>query len=414
MSSLFNFIARRRRTEPSHQPQREQTLNTQCFILELPVELIIHLSSFLKPSNCMLLSHTCRSMHRILGTKSTNVCHKNHARYTRWQHINYLSLLSKDLPDYWVCEACVTLHIVDEQDVPSVPGNFTCPLGLGRWRWHVYGEQTRIDCRLLSLEHRHVQLALKYMRMKNPRYNAYLQALLKPCYVSRFPPHMNVFCSELYSAFSSLFEAKYSSHPKIVSDPDGKLRFLLLSTWTYDTDRNVFMSREALGELAICPHTQFHSGRNFYYICRNESALEGALNSAFGTIKRYQYAGMEATTGSCPQCPTDFALRVTRQYVEIRAWQDMGTEGSPGDLSWRIHSMGFNHRYNRDCLNDSIPHTPGSVRERFDATQGPMLRQPRVRGHITNRIHRFWAGLFTKTPPVVDNSEDEPFCYMMP
>ncbi|KAI1657472.1 hypothetical protein F4813DRAFT_360131 [Daldinia decipiens] len=342
----------------------------------------------------MLFSHTCRSTHKILGTKSTNVCHKNHAHYTRWQHISYLSLLSRDLPDYWVCEACITLHIVDEQDVPSVPGKFTCPLGLSHWKALVYNERTRVDCRFLALEHRHVQLALKYMRMKDPKYDAYLQALLKPYYVSRFPPYMNEFWSQQYSAFSSLYEASYSAHPKIVSDPDGKLRFLLLSTWVYKADPNVAIScmaisRMAMGELAICPHCQFRSGRNFYYIRGKEPALEDALGSALLMVHKYQCGGMEMPTGSCPRCPTDFALQATTHSVEIQAWQDMGTEGSPRDLSWRIHTMGLSARENRDCLDASVPHTPGSIRERFNAAQDPKPRQLCVWGHITDQIYEF-------------------------
>ncbi|OTB11294.1 hypothetical protein K445DRAFT_379381 [Daldinia sp. EC12] len=386
--------------------RKEQTQDIRCSILELPPEIIVYLSGFLKPSNYILFSHTCRSIYSILGTQSTSVCRKNQARCTRREHINYLSLLSRDLLDYWVCEACTGLHVIDQWDLPSRPIHSICPLGLDRWKERVYNGRTRIDTRFIALEHRHVQLTLKYMRTHDPKYSAYLHALLKPHHVSRFPPYMEVFWSTQNSKYTPLLEASYSARPKIVFGLDGQLRFLLLSTWTYKyMDRNIAMSRETLGDLAICPHTQFRSSKSLYYARASQPGLEDALDTTIEAVEQCQHESMERS-GSCPQCPTDFTVRATRRHIEIRAWQDLGTEGSPRDLAWRVHTMGLNFRENRDCVDCSIPHPAGSVRDLFNDKKNSQLQGPRGWENILNRVRRFWTGRPAKT--VIDTPVDHP------
>ncbi|KAI0131411.1 hypothetical protein F4814DRAFT_168128 [Daldinia grandis] len=403
MNSLSNFITRRRRRriEPSHQLQQEQARNMTCFILELPAELILYLSDFLEPSNYMIFSHTCRSIYIILGMQPISVCHNSDARYIHWQRIKYLSLLSKDLPDYWACESCMTLHTVDKRDLPSTPRNFFCHRRLGRLVGRVYNEQFAAGSHFLSLEHQHVQLALKYTRIKDSKYNAYLRALLTPYDARRFP-HMNLFWKTLFSTLFPFFETSSVIYPKIVSDPDGTLRFLVSFIWTYKTTQDVSMPLMNMGELAICPHTHFRSGRVFYYICEYGPVIQDVRGSAVRTVQRYRYGATEALTGSCSRCPTDFALQVTRQCVEIRVWRDMGTEGSPVDLPWRVNTMVFDPQQDRDCLNDTFPYTPGSVRERFDAGQDLELQQPSVWEHIINQIRGFWALIPAALPLTID------------
>ncbi|KAI1807811.1 hypothetical protein F4811DRAFT_573314 [Daldinia bambusicola] len=407
MASLLNMMLEGIR--PSSSRREKQIKDTRCIILQLPTEMVVYISDFLNPSDLLLFSHTCRSIHTILGNKSSGVLGKSQARCTRRECIKYLSLLSKDLPDHWACEACTRLHVADEWDLPSRTINLTCPLGLSRWKERVYNGRTRIDCRFIALEHRHVQLTLKYLRTHDPKYRTYLRALLKPHYVSQFPPYMEVFWSMRNSRFSHSLKASYSARPKVALGLDGRPKFLLLSTWTYNyTDLAIAMSRKTLGDLAICPHIQFRSGESLYYARAIRPELEDALDIAIEAVQKRQHKSMQVCA-SCPQCPTDFAVKVMGRQVEIRAWQDMGTEGSPRDLSWRVHSMGFNFRENRACIDPSVPHPPGSVRDLFYKKQEPRLRQPRKWEDILDQMRRFWSGKLpgTVTDTPVEHSQND-------
>ncbi|KAI1499282.1 hypothetical protein F5X99DRAFT_430791 [Biscogniauxia marginata] len=248
-----------------------------------------------------------------------------------------------------------------------------------------------VNYRPVAIDYRHVQLALKYTRTQSCKYQGYLQALLRPRHGMSFRPSDTPYWGSSSSESSRLLKAKYSFCPKIITGPDGQLRFLLLSTWRYKyKHRGIAITRETLGTLAICPHASFcddfSQSRHYGHIEVLESAVDEALEKA----QNDQHNDAEVV-GACPRCPTDFAVRATTEYVEVCAWHDIGTEGFPTDLSWRIHVMRLDvWVQNFDCLGPVVQHYPGSIRTLFESEQEVRSRR-RWRWNKFCRMWRFWA-----------------------
>lgn len=235
------------------------------------------------------------------------------------------------------------------------------------------------------------------MRTKDVKYRGYLRALLQPQRKREFRPF------EGLSEEPSYLKVEYSTHPKIVEGPDGRLRFLLRSTWRYRyTCKNVVgrMSRECLGDLAICPHTEFcdEEYRSMYYGGDDgghtfNPMLEDAVDEALEIAQVDRLKDNDGVRGRCPWCPTDFEVRAALDHIEVRAWQDMGAEGPPTDPAWRAH-VAADHRCSRDGDGDVAPvqkREPDSVRGLFEARQKTRLRRPGA-WHIVSRMRRVWAG----------------------
>lgn len=359
---------------------RRKEQASSCFILGLPSHLIVLLSSYLTPASRILFSQTCRSLHDILDNTApaTGQNKSNHGHHTRDEHLEYLALLAKDLPRHWACEACTALHRVSRRDLPTSPECNPCPLGKEAWRERVYDGESRVDRRQIALDHRHVQLALKYTRTQSHRYRGYLRALLKPYHDPKFCQHASLRWERQTTFSSKVVQVDYSIRPKIVAGPDGQLRFLLLSTWRYNhKQQDGAILRYDLGNLAICPHTEFCYDRNRYCILDRVEELESAVNEVRQKTQWDQDPSAEAC-GACPRCPTDFAVRGIPGCMEVRVWQDMGTEGSPMDLSWRNHVKRLDLQdQNFYCLGPVLEHQPGSVRSLFEANQKSPVQRPR-------------------------------------
>jgi hypothetical protein len=78
-------------------------------ILEvLPQELILYMAQFMPLSSRILFTLSCRTTYAILGTRYwTRLWDKDQHQ----QHIDFLSLLSKELPSYVPCYHCRVLHL---------------------------------------------------------------------------------------------------------------------------------------------------------------------------------------------------------------------------------------------------------------------------------------------------------------
>ncbi|KAI2611550.1 uncharacterized protein GGS25DRAFT_200923 [Hypoxylon fragiforme] len=345
--SSATLVSKTRRIGDGEEPNSRAS---GCFILQSPLELILLISKHLCPVSLAILSQTCRAMYAILATKY-NIKH-----FTRVDYLEYLASLSRDSPTQWLCEVCLKLHPVSQEDTPAEPWHILCPLGSDVWRSRAYRNygNCRIDMRLVNLEYRHIQLALKYTRLASPEYEAYLQKLMAPYHNPNFHTHMH-FSNEQ----SLLSHAEYSTQSKIIMGPKGKLIFLLSSIWRYHKGSKA-LSIEALGDLKICPHLQFYPN------------LTPLLDYPLGTLGKSVDIAIKAqdigaeVVGACPRCPTDFSTRANAECIELRVWQNMGPEVSPHNLEWRIHA-----RVVHECFNGInfgfwgpiVYHEPGSVRQ---------------------------------------------------
>ncbi|KAI1093499.1 hypothetical protein F5B19DRAFT_123640 [Rostrohypoxylon terebratum] len=311
-------------------------------LLQLPVELICRISAELSPTSQLILSQICRPLREILGKDVSLI------RFTRQDRCEFLAAIARQLPHRWVCEACIELHGVITADTPETPCVIICLAGRERWRYTGYAQRDRLDARLLRIDHRHIQLALKYTRLRYHRYRQYLNKLLAPYINPNFETH-----PWPYKQANKL-AVRYSAYPKIVMGNDGNLRFLLLSTWLYE-EYGIPLLLSAMGDLKICPHLRLMYGL--------WKGVDHDIGSLRGIIRPFLlHGGIHQSKGYyfCHYCPTDLSITKTPGRLELSAWQDLGPEGSPMDKFWRVHAHLLTAQE-----HPHLSHEPGSVRDLY-------------------------------------------------
>ncbi|XXH03648.1 hypothetical protein Hte_010053 [Hypoxylon texense] len=344
--------------------------NQGTALLNLPLEVLYTIGDYLTPAQRALFSQTCRSL--FIGLER----HSNASHLPRVDYLEYLAGRARDLPEQWVCEECMALHPTVEADTPAAK-DFTssCPVKPAAYQrcLPVLDPTRRIDTRLMwdqiRIEHHHIQLALKYTRLEQQKYNTYLQALLAPHHDKNYRPR------SLYG-----LQKHYSAYPKVVAKDGGNFGFLLFSTWKYHWDHKG-VSLYRLGRQMICPHLElFFLSKNITLHSASQHPpsplrnLETAILEAFSALSSGADSGER--TGACSFCATDFSVRLTAEYIELHAWQDFGSEGSPLDPAWVSHcfpgvtTTAFRPR------RPTLYHEPGHIRS---------LYGPEVPGELTER-----------------------------
>ncbi|OIW32118.1 hypothetical protein CONLIGDRAFT_629808 [Coniochaeta ligniaria NRRL 30616] len=191
-------------------PRKAQNLD--CALLQLPVEMIVLISEALSPAEQIIFSQTCWALRTVLGSNPAGTL-------DRHERLEYLAGIARGLPGQWACAVCETLHSVNSRDTPKEPQHMTCPQ-----QFDPCGFQSRLfDSRHLQLGHRHIQLALKYVRMGDYSRSNYLQELVAPYHDDNFVAH------RFTEKWPNVLAARYSVYPKVAVGPDGNLRYLTLS-----------------------------------------------------------------------------------------------------------------------------------------------------------------------------------------
>ncbi|KAM5353964.1 hypothetical protein ACJ41O_000614 [Fusarium nematophilum] len=268
------------------------------------------------------------------------------------QYLDYLTATARNDLKRWVCHRCARLHRIDTRDTPGTPHRPRCSRFCG-------GDWARLNARSLQFqpEHRHIQLALKYNRIRgaSKRSKKYLGQLTKPY---RAP----------FSTGSSRVDAltaEYSTHPRVV---DG--RYLLLSVWRYWQSREP-VSEQTMGVLNLCWHQKLEFERSIsisegffelgeWYLMEegyDRWWREHALRRAFKHAK--ELPGTEVR-GACTLCPVDFTVNFTPQETVVCAWHDFGPEGTPLDPAWMVHIQKPNPK------SLELGHEEGTIRELYE------------------------------------------------
>ncbi|KAI1191652.1 hypothetical protein F5B17DRAFT_451268 [Nemania serpens] len=317
--------------------------NVNLALLQLPVELLDYIATFVAPADKVLLSQTCRSM-RVCLSKYSSTAHLSCAEY-----FAYLAGIARQEPKQWVCDFSMALHPIKKRDKPTNRLHpCSCPvsiLGDSRRRTRLQNPQH------IGIEHHHVQLALKYTRLQQRKYDSYLKTLLKPYPKKPF---------KTLGQGCVTHEARYSAYPRIATGSDGNPRFLLYSVWEYFAGgRNIIVHN--LGRQRICPHLQFRGDdRNCY------SAYKNNLFQTFRWALCPEYAGAE-WRNACPRCATDLSVVLCGRTLYLQVWQDFGPEGSPLDLAWRSQNIraGLDGVDNTETTGPTLYHEPGSVEKLY-------------------------------------------------
>ncbi|KAI1157265.1 hypothetical protein F5B18DRAFT_657929 [Nemania serpens] len=238
-----------------------------------------------------------------------------------------LKLMAHDQPNTWVCEACMELHEATPDDTPHsyLDTRISCPLGRMEWGKRVYASWTacRFDPRIIfQLDHRHVQLALKYLRLKDASHRAHFKALT----MTPYPQNYEASLSPTPDLMAP--DTLYTPTPKIVS-VDGQPRFLVKSVWSFQPHVFEPLNWDTLRNVWVCPHL-------YRAVCGSYEVNKTPLNRAFGVARFAAYFGIQHTF-SCDHCPTEYSIRFGKSDVEVHAWQDFGPETCPTDVAWRSH-----------------------------------------------------------------------------
>ncbi|KAJ8126623.1 hypothetical protein O1611_g7016 [Lasiodiplodia mahajangana] len=324
--------------QPHEQP------DTSCPLLDqMPVELIDCIADFLAPADKVLLALTCRAMRACLGQ------HSDAARLSRAEYFTYLAGMARALPEQWVCDYCMTLHPINKYDKPTT---LRRPCSCPRYDTRALWRRSRVqNGRHIGIEHHHVQLALKYTRLKQQKYDSYLQSLLEPYQNEPF---------DTLGRGNITHEVRYSAYPRIVTGRDGNPRLLLLSIWKYLAGGRDIMVRN-IGRQRICPHLQFF---DWDYPSYSNNLLQ-TFQWALGPGNR----GTEWRS-VCARCATDFSVMLRDGNLYLQVWQDFGPEGSPLDLTWRSQNVrpGLDGAVNSALTGPTLHHQPGSIEELYGPT----------------------------------------------
>ncbi|KAI0542079.1 hypothetical protein GGR58DRAFT_497432 [Xylaria digitata] len=314
--------------------------NVNIPFLQVPPEIIGSIATFLGPADIVLLSQTCRSMRTCLS-KQSNATHLSCADY-----FAYLAGIARELTDQWVCDYCMALHPINKRDKPTTKRRpCSCPVHVIRASWRRNRLQNPHH---IGIEHHHVQLALKYTRLQQRKYDSYLRALLEPYQKKPF---------DTQSRGLITHEARYSAYPRIVTGSDGNPRFLLFSIWRYLAGGRDIMLQH-LGCQQICPHLQFRDHDYFQY---NNDLLQTFL------LALHADGGGVEWRSSCSRCATDFSVMLSGRNLYLQVWQDFGPEGSPLDLAWRSQNIrpGLNGVNNSAKAGPTLYHEAGSIRKLY-------------------------------------------------
>ena len=279
-----------------------------------------------------MLSQTCRDLRYHLRQKCSSIVHKT----TALERLEHLTMLGNILPDRYLCTGCCALHLVDPKDIPitgcDMHGNnlyrTPCPSPELLWSRHRLNHN-------YAVAFRHVQLAIKYSRMKgvHQRYRANI--------LQRF--------AVSYPRLSSI-GYDFVSQPVIVRG-----RFILMTRFEfYKGVEEVSYSTFMKTTIMFCPH---HSTSKF-----NDH------NDAFNTFMRSVFRRSSNTSGlchgaySCTRCPSDYAIVIKDKGAIVSIWHDLGTGASPEDPYWRSHIW---NNENNMFNGTEFPYEHGSIEKMY-------------------------------------------------
>ncbi|KAH8129889.1 hypothetical protein LI328DRAFT_162450 [Trichoderma asperelloides] len=340
-------------------------------ILQLPLDILLLITDNLTLHDKFLLSHTAKHFGKS---------------YFETGILSSHSWLAYTLPNRWVCLKCCKLHPIGTSDVPAaftLVRHRTVPCSLGRSRG--------IENRQYSVQHYHIQLALKLSRLGN-MYQQYLAALMQNFTRTRTE----------YSLKRPLAES-YVAEPRIINK-----RFILREEWNISNNTALPLFPDQLQcHIPVCPHMRIMGGlvgsrsskkssiNVIVHWCKIMSPREGSILLKEATLLEdgvelaYESPG-QWVFNSCLHCLTDFAVMISTDEREatIRAWHDFGIEGSPLDTSWKAHVKAKDEQYWFDVVGLHVDYTHGSIRELWaeDVSHGTGTSHAKLRSVFTKLI----------------------------
>ena len=224
----------------------------------------------------------------------------------REDRFNTLTELGNLLQDNYHCINCNMLHTVESDDIPNLT-NWYRRRHLCRARYQTYDYVHPQPSYAVSFHH--VQLALKYFRMKE-KHQDYRRNILQ-----------NFEIRPVGSPIIKTFAAK----PKVVN-----ARFLLLTTYIlYAGPLRDAAKTDYDKYIMFCPHHHFGIGTG------PGNSFAAMLQKTIINAATMQDQHTELF--SCDRYPTDYSVVVEDDEAVLNAWHDLGNGFSVEDPSWQSH-----------------------------------------------------------------------------
>ncbi|KAF5878967.1 uncharacterized protein Bfra_001140 [Botrytis fragariae] len=317
-------------------------------ICALPIDVLAHLADALPPDTAALLSISCKTMWRTLGSKYVGALNNPyravsfpvHAMYRRNLNIqldrsyryNFLRLLARDLPNHITCYPCNKLHMFG----PAYGQNllvYSCafhvdnalPLLEGYVSFHI------LQAAMKRYHQRHITLSI-------PLYDetiTFLSPTSQLVECSREAIHISHTTNSIIVRKQRILLLPANHHYASYEDPDASI------SWDYP----------------ICPHLKWDCFYDFR--ARQLSVSDRSLASP-----RFQ---------SCDYCMTDYHIAVQDRNEEgdvlyLTRWQDLGSGESPREFNWQ-NAIANGTAQGQDKVS-RYAYEHGSVCEAFERVPG--------------------------------------------
>ena len=278
------------------------TVEQTSAFLDLPFDVLCRMCDELPLCAKILLSHTCKAMWYLLCSKCSS-----QLKAMVWDdRFHTLTELGNLLPDDYHCIKCNILHPVEPDDVPNLTN------------WYRRRHQCRTPSQMFdhlrpqysyAVSFHHVQLALKYSRMKEQHQDCRTN-ILQTCEIR-----------PVNSPVIKTFAAK----PKVIN-----ARFILLATYVlYAGPLRDAAKRDYDKYIMFCPHHYFGlgTGPGHSFAAILQEAVVAAANMQDQHTRLF----------SCDRCPTDYSIMVEDDEAVVKAWHDLGNGFFVKDPSWQSH-----------------------------------------------------------------------------
>ncbi|KAK6718742.1 hypothetical protein SNK05_001890 [Fusarium graminearum] len=361
---------------PAITPRRKE--RPECFLLNLPVEVLGFINDYLPFRSQVYIRLTCSTMYNSLKSPV----------HTREEKLECLALIYRDRPDCWVAEEWPLVRDVVYSDLPRPPKGRPIFQDLPYYADEIY----LFERNALMVEHKHVQLAIKYSELesRNLWQAIYLRLLLKP-FKTVFRPRFRP--GPLCSAKET---CSFQWCPKVVSG-----RYLTFTQRRFTNnweDKPVEMHR--LAPFGSCMH-QFTDPERFGHFLQRQRLYGSQMKRQSKQRQRFRlhpecsdpfFECLQNAynthgvwfDGACPWCLTEFSMRVQSGELVVNTWRDLGGCGSPLNPDWRSHTY-----YVDTGTEDVIERCPWEIRSRYSGDEriGIWAKTMRLVTYVTSKVY---------------------------
>ncbi|KAJ5116471.1 hypothetical protein N7456_000819 [Penicillium angulare] len=326
---------------------RTQLLN----LTDLPPELVLDICDFLSPAQIVCLALCNHGLMGLLFPKGPKALNDRLPKGPFGDMTNerslLLTMLSIDLPQYYVCCICSQLHLWSTVDLPGYYSHLKCfpqknsSQLEAKQCWLLcqpFKAEFYAPCSFYEFHFVHLQLMMRRFR-HGPSYglspdtalyaevNLYPLPSLKGSHIESFSlpgPADELFDKSHVTHIFSAEARVYQKAPSLV------LRLQSIGMVSREFAPMLIPKKQI--SISLCNHFRFNSNPE------TSDTLKAPIEAywANGTLGVYQ--------GKCRKCNTEYEIQVREANTDdvtltITRWADLGPGLTPKDMRWRSHLL---------------------------------------------------------------------------